>query len=196
MTENSHDQAARNAAISVVVALALGLLAVAIFARLKWRAEHTANLTPQQQTAAVAIDLLPSYVKVFEEDGYSHAFSSPSDAINGELDGEFTVDPRPQTQVDMLLVTAAGMKHWRDFLSSAAGAGSKAGSGELLYRTGNTNAEYFQIKLTPGDYVLVFDYGPSTQTKADHYVDLDALGRICRLTRTKITLRYDLPLPR
>jgi len=62
-----------------------------------------------------------------------------------------------------------------------------------LARTGNTNADYFQIKLTPGDYFLVFDYGPSTRANTDHYVDGDALGRNCRLTRTKITLYYTLP---
>jgi hypothetical protein len=63
----------------------------------------------------------------------------------------------------------------------------------LLYHSGNTNADYFQIKMTPGDYFLVFDYGPSTRTNTDHYVDLDALDRNYRLTSTKITLNYDLP---
>ena len=113
------------------------------------------------QTRPVAIDLLPSFVKVFEKDSYSHPFNIPSNATNAHLDGEFTVDPRPQTQVDMLVVTAAGMKHWRDFLFSPRGANNNTANGELLYHTGNTNADYFQIKMTPGDYFLVFDYAPS-----------------------------------
>ena len=192
MTENSQMRSARKAVISVVVAFALGLLAmIGLLTKLKWHAEHAASKAPQQ-TRPVAIDLLPSFVKVFEKDGYSYRFSIPSDATNAHLEGQFTGDPRPQTQVDMLVVTAAGMKNWRDFLLSPSGANNTA-NGELLYHSGNTNADYFQIKMTPGDYFLVFDYGPSTRTNADHYVDLDALGRNYRLTSTKITLNYDLP---
>jgi len=191
MNENSLNRSARSAVISVVAAFALGLLAIGLFARLRWHAEHGASQAPPQ-TRPVAIDLLPSFVKVFEKDGYSHPFNISSDATNAHLDGEFTVDPRPQTQVDMLVLTAAGMKHWRDFLFSPSGANNTA-NGELLYHTGNTNADYFQIKMTPGDYFLVFDYGPSTRANTDHYVDDDALGHNCRLTRTKITLYYTLP---
>ncbi len=83
--------------------------------------------------------------------------------------------------------------HWGDFLFSPSGANNNTANGELLYHTGNTNADYFQIKMTPGDYFLVFDYGPSTRANTDHYVDGDALGRNYRLTRTKITLYYTLP---
>jgi hypothetical protein len=192
MNENSQNRSARSVVISVVAAFALGLLAIGLFARLRWHAEHAARQAPPQ-TRPVAIDLLPSFVKVFEKDGYSHPFNISSDATNAHLDGEFTVDPRPQTQVDMLVVTAAGMKHWGDFLFSPSGANNNTANGELLYHTGNTNADYFQIKMTPGDYFLVFDYGPSTRANTDHYVDGDALGRNYRLTRTKITLYYTLP---
>jgi hypothetical protein len=191
MNENSQNRSARSAAISVVAAFALGLLAIGLFARLRWHAEHAASQAPPQMRP-VAIDLLPSFVKVFEKAGYSHPFNIPSDATNAHLDGEFTVDPRPQTQVDMLVVTAAGMKHW-DFLFSRSGANNNTVNGELLYHTGNTNADYFQIQMTPGDYFLVFDYGPSTATMTDHFVERDALGPRYRLARTKITLSYELP---
>jgi hypothetical protein len=192
MTEDSQMRSARNAVISVVVAFALGLLAIGPLARLKWHAGHAASKAPQR-TRPVAIDLLPSFVKVFEKDGYSHPFSIPSDATNAHLEGEFIGDPRPQTHVDMLVITAAGRKNWRDFLLSPIGANNNTANGELLYHSGTTNADYFQIKMTPGEYLLIFDYGPSTRTSADHYVDLDALGRNYRLTSTKITLNYDLP---
>src|SRR5271156_3165529 len=191
MTQNSEIRSARNAVILLVAAFALALLAIGTLARLKWHAEHAARKAPQQ-TRPVAIDLLPSFVKVFEKDGYSHRFSIPSDATNAHLEGQFTGEPRPQTQVDMLVVTAAGIKHWRDFLLSPSGASNTA-KGELLYHSGNTNADYFQIKMMPGDYFLVFDYGPATRTNADHYADLGASGLNYRLTLTKITLSYELP---
>lgn len=192
MTQDAQMRCARSAVVLVVIAFALGLLAIGLRARQKWRAEHAASQAPPA-TRPVAIDLLPSFVKVFEQGGYSYAFNIPSDATNAHLEGEFTVDPRPQTQVDMLLVNAAGMKHWQGFLPSPAGAAGNSSSGELLYHTGNSNADYFQIKLTPGDYFLIFTYGPATRTNTDHYVDFDASARNYRLTRTKITLQYDTP---
>lgn len=190
MIQDAQMRSARSAVVLVGVVFALGLLTIGLHARLKWRAEHAVSKAPPA-TRPVTIDLLPSFVKVSEQGGYLHRFSVPSDATNARLEGEFTVDPRPQTEVDMLVVTAAGMKHWQDFLPSASGA--KSGSGELLYHTGNTNADYFQIKLTTGDYVLIFDYGPPTRTNADHFVDVDHAGPRYRWVNTKIGLSYQLP---
>ncbi len=92
MTENSQMRSARNAVIFVVVPFALGLLAIGLLARLKWHAEHAASKAPQQ-TRPVAIDLLSSFVKVFEKDGYSYRFSIPSDAMNAHLEVSLRVIP-------------------------------------------------------------------------------------------------------
>jgi hypothetical protein len=179
--------------IAALVILVLAVVEIALFARQTLHEYRATRRQPAVTTRPVAIDLLPSFVKVFEKNGYTHTFSIPSDAMNTHLDGEFTVDPRPQTQVDMLVVTAAGMKHWQDFLLPPGGANNNTANGELLHHSGNTNADYFQIKMTPGDYFLVFDYGPSTRANTDHYVDDAALDRNYRLTRVKMTLYYDLP---
>jgi hypothetical protein len=106
MTQDAQMRSARSAAVLLVVVFALGPLAIGLRARLKWRAEHAASQA-QPATRPVTIDLLPSFVKVSEEGGYFHRFSVPSDATNAHLEGEFTVDPRPQTEVDMLVLTAA-----------------------------------------------------------------------------------------
>jgi hypothetical protein len=193
MTRESQQRNRRKIPVPALVILFLAVVEILLFAG---RTLHSYSSTPEQPaipTRPVAIDLLPSFVKVFEKEGYSHQFSIPNDARNAHLEGEFTGDPRPQTQVDMLVITAAGMRHWRDFLLSPSGANGNTANGELLYHAGNTNADYFQFKMTPGDYFLVFDYGPSTRANTDHYVDGDAWGRNYRLTSTKITLYYDLP---
>jgi len=82
--------------------LALGLLADRVIREAQMACG--ARCQPSAaQTRAVAIDLLPSFVKVFEKDRYSHLFHIPSDAMNAHLDGEFTV---------------AGLTFWRDFFFS------------------------------------------------------------------------------
>jgi len=137
----------------------------------------------------VAFTLLPNNLSVVEGTSYSHEFSIPSDATNAILAGEFTVEPRIQAQLNMLVVTSAGFSHWQEYLSAAQ---SEAGHRDLVYRTGNTGAELLEIKLSPGTYDLIFDYGPqSGPTFSDHYGVVG--GSSSRSANTRITLSYDLP---
>lgn len=100
------------------------------------------------RTCPVTINVLPVFVEVPEE-GYSHQFSIPNDASNARIEGEFTVDPRPQGQLQLLIVSAEGMQHWQRFLSSTASP-SDSGNAELIYRGGDTIADRFNIKMTTG----------------------------------------------
>lgn len=137
----------------------------------------------------VAFTLLPNNLTVIEGTSYSHEFSIPSDATNAILGGEFEVEPFTGAQMNMLLVSAAGFPHWKHYLSAAQ---PDLGDGNLLYRTGNTRADLFEIKLSPGTYDLIFDYGPpSGPTFSDHGGSPG--GPSSRGANTKITLSYDLP---
>jgi hypothetical protein len=137
----------------------------------------------------VTFILLPNNLTVIEGTSYSHEFSIPSDATNAILAGEFTVEPRIQAQLNMLVVTSTGFSHWQEYLSAGQSA---ADDRNLLYRTGNTGADLFEIKLAPGAYDLIFDYGPpSGPTFSDHYGGLGSPSS--RSANAKITLSYDLP---
>jgi hypothetical protein len=137
----------------------------------------------------VSFNLLPNNVTVIEGEYYSHEFAIPSDATSAILAGEFTTEPFTGAQLNMLLVTSAGFPHWQHYLSAAQ---PDLGDRNLLYRTGNTRADLFEIKLSPGTYDLIFDYGPASgPTLSDHYGSLG--GPSSRGANTKITLSYDLP---
>jgi hypothetical protein len=142
------------------------------------------------ETRPVTINLLPVFVDVPQE-GYSHQFSIPNDATNARLDGEFTVDPRPQGQLQMLIVSADGMQHWQRFLSSTASR-NDPGDAELIYRSGETIADRFNIKMTPGNYYVIFDYGPAAVATTDHFGG-GVSGAVYRRARSQIMLEYSLP---
>jgi hypothetical protein len=142
------------------------------------------------KTRPVTINVLPVFVDVPEQ-GYSHPFSIPNDATNAHLEGEFTVDPRPQGQSQMLIVSAEGMGHWQRFLSSTA-PHNDPGNAELIYRSGDTIADRFDIKMTPGIYDVIFDYGPAAAAATDHFGG-GASGPAYRRARSQIRLAYDLP---
>jgi hypothetical protein len=142
------------------------------------------------KTRPVTINLLPVFVDVPEE-GYSHQFSIPNDATNAHLEGEFTVDPRPQGQLQLLIVSAVGMQHWQLFLSSTASHSDPANA-ELIYRSGDTIADRFNIKMIPGNYYVIFDYDPAAVSTADHFGG-GVSGPAIRRARSQIMLHYALP---
>jgi len=137
----------------------------------------------------VEFQLLPTSLEVVEGKNYVHEFKVPGDAANAILAGEFSVEPRIQAQLNMLLVSPAGFSHWQEYLSTAQPA---TGDPDLLYRTGNTGADMFQIKLAPGTYDLIFDYGPpSGPTFSDHGGVVGLYSS--RWANTKFILSYDVP---
>lgn len=176
----------------LLLALVILVAALALYAASRTHRLASAQAffrKPQPQLQHVSFNLLPDSVTVNEGADYSHQFSIPGDATNGLLAGEFEVEPFAGAQMNMLVVSAAGFSHWRQYLSSTQpGPGDR----DLLYRTGNTRADLFEIKLSPGTYHLVFDYGPPTgPTFSDHGGILGGLSS--RYANTKITLSYDLP---
>ena len=143
------------------------------------------------KTRPVTINVLPAVVDVPDQVGYSHQFSIPNDATDARVEGEFTVEPRPQGQLQLLIVSAEGMEHWQRFLSSSA-SHDDPGDPELVYRSGETIADRFNIKMTPGDYYVIFDYGPAAVSTADHFGG-GVSGPASRWVRPRITLNYALP---
>ena len=137
----------------------------------------------------VSFQLLPNLVEVTEGKNYFREFKVPSDATNAILAGDFSVEPRVQAQLNMLLVSSVGFSHWQEYLSTTQPA---TGDPDLLYRTGNTGADMSQIKLSPGTYDLIFDYGPpSGPTFSDHGGVVGLYSS--RWANTKSSLSYDLP---
>jgi hypothetical protein len=123
--------------------------------------------------------------------GYSHQFSIPNDATNAHLEGEFTVDPRPQGQLQLLIISTEGMQHWQRFLSSTVSPSDPANA-ELIYRSGDTIADRFNIKMIPGNYYVIFDYDPAAVSTADHFGG-GVSGPAIRRARSQIMLNYALP---
>jgi hypothetical protein len=173
-------------ALAAVIAVVLALFAM--------RKENSifARRYDSPRTRPVTISLLPSFVNVFENEGFAHEFTIPSDATNAHLQGEFTVDLRPSAQIDMLVVSAAASQHWQKLLSPTGSPGDP-GSSELIYHSGATSADLFDVKMTPGTYDLIFYYEPPPSSAADHFGGSVAAGPVYRIARTKITLNYDLP---
>jgi len=142
------------------------------------------------KTRLVAVNMLPEFVAVPEE-GYSHQFSIPADATNAHVDGQFTVEPRPQGQLELLIVSPEGMKHWQRFVSSTASS-SNPGDAELIYRSGHTIADRFNAKISPGNYYVIFDYGPAAVAPSDHFGG-GLSGPAYRQAQPQFILKYELP---
>lgn len=182
MTAQPLMRSGRQAATAIFVFLAATIGFAALLAGCK----HDKPLKTRQ----VRINLLPVFVDVPEE-GYSHQFSIPNDATNAHLEGEFTVDPRPQGQLQLLVVSAEGMQNWQRFLSSTVSPNDPENA-ELIYRSGDTIADRFNIKMTPGVYYVIFDYGPAAVSTADHFGG-GVSGPAIRRARSQIMLNYALP---
>jgi hypothetical protein len=69
-----------------------------------------------------------------------------ADATNAYIEGQFSAEPRPYAQVDMLLIREAGYQAWRTYPIDA-----------MIYHTRNTSADKFRLALTSGNYYLIFD---------------------------------------
>ena len=180
----------RKTTIWLLAAITLAASFATAFAFRNRRRLSRGNPRQHQKTRHVAINLLPASVEVTEGKNFSHEFTILGDATNASLNGEFSAEPRLHAQLDMLLVSSAGFRHWQQF-HSPTGAPTDSSKGELIYHTGNTIADSFLIKLSPGTYDLVFDYGPPTgPTFSDHY---GGFGPSYRVADTQITLSYDLP---
>ena len=191
MTENSQTRSARNAIISVFVAFALGLLAIGLLANRRWRAEHAAR-KPPQQTRPVAIDLLPTNLMVWNK-CYSHEFSIPSDATNAILAGEFTVEPRIQAQLNMLVVTSAGFAHWQEFFFPRRPK-RQCGRWRLALPQrqygGGAARNQTRARHLRADFRLRSAVGSNVQRTTTAAL---VLLRVELRRHTKITLSYDLP---
>ena len=66
------------------------------------------------------------------------------------------------------------------------------GDAELIFRSGNTIADRFNIKMTPGDYYVIFDYGPAAVATTDHFGG-GVSGAVYRRARSQIMPNYALP---
>jgi hypothetical protein len=184
MTSQPSMRALRKQAVAIFVVLAVTTSVATMLVACK------KDKPLETKTRPVTINVLPVFVDVPEE-GYSHQFSIPSDAANAHVEGEFTVDPRPQGQLQMLIVSAEGMQHWQRFLSSTA-SHDDPGDAELIYRSGDTIADRFNIKMTPGNYYVIFDYGPAAVASTDHFGG-GVSGPAYRRARSQIMLNYALP---
>jgi hypothetical protein len=174
-------------AIFVVLVVATSAAALLVACR---RDFNFAKQHKTSKTRLVAVNMLPEFVAVPEE-GYSHQFSIPTDATNAHVDGEFTVEPRPQGQLELLIVSAEGMQHWQRFVSSTASS-SDSGDAALIYRSGDTIADRFNAKMSPGNYYVIFDYGPAAVAPSDHFGG-DLSGPAYRQAQPQFILNYELP---
>ncbi len=184
MTSQPFMRARRKQAVAIFVVLAVTASVAALLAG------YRRDKPLETETRPVTINVLPVFVDVPEE-GYSHQFSIPDDATHAHVEGEFTVDPRPQGQLQMLIVSAEGMQHWQRFRSSTA-SHEDPGNAELIYRSGDTIADRFNIKMTPGNYYVIFDYGPAAVATTDHFGG-GVSGSVYRRARSQIMLNYALP---
>ena len=171
--------------VVLVVATSAAALLVACRRDFNFAKEHKTA-----KTRLVAVNLLPEFVAVPEQ-SYSHQFSIPNDATNAHVDGEFTVEPRPQGQLELLIVSAEGMKHWQRFVSSTASS-SDPGDADLIYRSGHTIADRFNANMSPGNYYVIFDYGPAAVAPSDHFGG-GLSGPAYRQAQPQFILKYELP---
>ena len=180
----------RKIAIAIFVVLVFTTIVAGLFIMRKQNLSVAKDRRPPR-TRPVAINLLPEFVDVPEQKGYSHKFSIPSDATNAHVEGEFTVEPRPSGQVDLLLVSAEGMADLQRFLSSAATPNDPRPA-DLIYHSGDTIADRFDVQATPGNYYLIFEFSPVASGTADHFG-----GGVCsppyRQVHPQIRLDYELP---
>jgi hypothetical protein len=190
MTPESSTRDRRKIAIATLVALIVTAIVTALFIARR-RNLGAANDSKTPKTRPVEINLLPTTVDIPEKTGYSHQFSIPSDAANAHLEGEFTVEPRPQAQAELLLVSAEGMNHWQRFVSST-GSPNDSRDTDFIYRSGDTIAARFDVRMTPGAYYLLFDFAPVANGTADHFGG-GVYGPAYRRVRPNIRLDYDLP---
>jgi hypothetical protein len=180
----------RKIAIAILVALVVTTTVAALFIARR-RNLSAANDHKPPKTRPVTINLLPAFVDVPQQKGYSHQFSIPNDATNAHVAGEFTVEPRPQGEVELLVVSTEGMQNWQRFISSTA-VPNESRDADLIYRSGDTIAERFDVKMTPGNYYLIFDFGPVATGTTDHFGGGGA-GPSYRQVRPQIRLDYELP---
>jgi hypothetical protein len=180
----------RKIALAILGALMVATIVAALLSVRRQNSSAASDHNPPK-TRPVAISLLPAFVDVREATGYRHQFSIPSDATNAHIEGEFTVEPRPQGQVDLLVVSAEAMQHLQRFLSFAATPDDLNDVG-LLYRSGDTIADRFDVKMAPGTYDLIFDFGPVAMGTTDHFAG-GVAGPSYRQVRPQIALDYELP---
>ena len=189
MTPASSTRGRRKQVMGIFVVLVVATSAAALLGACG-RDFNFANEHKTSKTRPVAVNMLPEFVAVPEE-GYSHQFSIPADATNAHLDGEFTVEPRPQAQLELLIVSAEGVKHWQRFVSSTVSS-SDPGDAALIYRSGHTIADRFNAKISPGNYYVIFDYGPAAVAPSDHFGGGDS-GPAYRQAQPQFILKYELP---
>jgi len=89
------------------------------------------------------------------------------------------------------VVSAEGMQNWQRFISLTV-VPNESRDADLIYRSGDTIAERFDVKMTPGTYYLIFNFGPVATGTTDHFGGGGA-GPSYRQVRPKIRLDYELP---
>jgi hypothetical protein len=174
--------------VTVILCAVLTAILVAV------RAVHSslAPLAHAYTYKVASIDVLPGSISVPAGGSTHYAITVPGDASHAHLDGEFTVEPRPDAQVDMLVVTEAGMRHWKDFISKD-GSEQNSSNRELIYHTGKTRADLFHLMLAPGTYYLIFDDGP--EGEAGGYYTEPVGGGLIRSVSARVTLSYERANP-
>jgi hypothetical protein len=190
MTPQPSMRSRRKIAIAIFVVLVVTTIVAGLFI-MRRQNLSVAKARKPPRTRPVAINLLPAFVDVPEQKGYSHQFSIPSDATNAHVEGEFTVEPRPSGQVDLLLVSTEGMQHLQQILSTATMPNDPR-SADLIYHSGNTIADRFDVQATPGNYYLIFEFSPVASGTTDHFGG-GVGGPPYRQVRPQIRLDYELP---
>lgn len=102
----------------------------------------------------------------------------PPGAGNAHIGGKFSVQPVPHAQVDMVLIREAGYQAWRAYPID-----------DVIYHTGNTSTNKFQIPLGPGNYYLIFDNNLPAEAANTETMNFDA--NPIRQVDAQIRLIYD-----
>lgn len=128
----------------------------------------------QEQMQSTTVHVVPESVSIKQNEFASFKVVVPPDATNGHIDGQFSAEPRPYAQVDMVMIKEAGYRDWRAYAADA-----------LIYHTGNTSADKFDLPLAPGNYYLIFDN--NLPSEAANTFDSDPR----RIVDAQIRLVYD-----
>jgi len=113
--------------------------------------QHSPNAAPtgtsrHEDVRAAAVYVVPRFFSIKQGEFAAFKVVVAADATNPRIEGQFSAEPRPYAQVDMVLIREVGYQAWRTYPIDA-----------MIYHTGNTSADKFHLPLTSGNYYLVFD---------------------------------------
>jgi hypothetical protein len=113
--------------------------------------QHSPSAAPavtsrHKDVRTATANVVPRFFSIKQGEFAAFRVLVAADATNAHIEGQFSAEPRPYAQVDMLLIRETGYQAWRTYPNDA-----------VIYHTGNTSADKFRLPLTSGNYYLVFD---------------------------------------